>query len=270
MIDLAAVRRNMVDTQLRTYDVSSKRVLDAVDEVAREHFLPASLSALAYADQSLTVRAADGTERVLLLPMILARMIQAAEIEPGAKVLSVAGGTGYGAAVMAAMGAKVTLLESGEALAGEARRALAAPAPSRSRSSRVPWPTVIRPVLPMTSSLSRARWSSSRRPAGPVGRRWPPDRHHGPRSCRTGHAFPPFRRINGTAQRFSTPPPLLWPPSAPRQISDSETHLSYFCARAAEMTQTDRRLLVLRARIGDESRTEGCFGGAAKGKRCRR
>ncbi len=138
MIDLSAVRRNMVDTQLRTYDVSSKRVLDAVDEVAREHFLPASLSALAYADQSLTVRAADGTERVLLLPMILARMIQAAEIEPGAKVLSVAGGTGYGAAVMAAMGAKVTLLESGEALAGEARRALAAAAPSRSRSSRVP------------------------------------------------------------------------------------------------------------------------------------
>ncbi len=126
MIDLAAVRRNMVDTQLRTYDVSSKRVLDAVDEVAREHFLPASLSALAYADQSHTVRAADGTERVLLLPMILARMIQAAEIEPGARVLSVAGGTGYGAAVMAAMGAKVTLLESGEALAGEARRALAA------------------------------------------------------------------------------------------------------------------------------------------------
>ncbi len=163
MIDLAAVRRNMVDTQLRTYDVSSKRVLDAVDEVAREHFLPASLSALAYADQSLTVRAADGTERVLLLPMILARMIQAAEIEPGAKVLSVAGGTGYGAAVMAAMGAKVTLLES--ARLSPARRVARwlPPAPSRSRSSRVPWPTVIRPVLPMTSSLSRARWSSSRR-----------------------------------------------------------------------------------------------------------
>jgi protein-L-isoaspartate(D-aspartate) O-methyltransferase len=125
MIDLAAVRRNMVDTQLRTYDVSSKRVLDAVDEVGREHFLPASLLALAYADQSLTVRTEDGSERALLLPMILARMIQAAEIQPGAQVLSVAGGTGYGAAVMAAMGAKVTLLESSESMASAARRALA-------------------------------------------------------------------------------------------------------------------------------------------------
>ncbi len=85
MIDLAAVRRNMVDTQLRTYDVSSKRVLDAVDEVGREHFLPASLSALAYADQALTVRTEDGAERALLLPMILARMIQSADIQPGAR-----------------------------------------------------------------------------------------------------------------------------------------------------------------------------------------
>ncbi len=126
MIDLAAVRRNMVDTQLRTYDVSSKRVLDAVDEVRREQFLPASLSALAYVDQTLTIKGADGAERTLLQPMILARMIQAAEISPGSKVLSVAGGSGYGAAVMAAMGAKVTLLEEGDGLAGEARRALAA------------------------------------------------------------------------------------------------------------------------------------------------
>ncbi len=126
MIDLAAVRRNMVDTQLRTYDVSSKRVLDAVDEVAREHFIPASMSALAYVDQSLTVKGDDGAERALLQPMILARMIQSAGIEPGSTVLSVAGGTGYGAAVMAAMGAKVTLLEESESLAGAARRALAA------------------------------------------------------------------------------------------------------------------------------------------------
>lgn len=126
MIDLAAVRRNMVDTQLRTYDVSSKRVLDAVDDVRRECYLPASLSALAYVDQTLTIRGADGASRDLLQPMVLARMIQAADIAPGDRVLDVAGGSGYAAAIMTAMGATVTLLESSESLAVEARRALAA------------------------------------------------------------------------------------------------------------------------------------------------
>ncbi len=116
----------MVDTQLRTYDVNSRRVLDAVDDVPRESFLPAGMSALAYVDQSLTIRAGDGASRALLQPMILARMIQAADVAAGDKVLSVAGGTGYGAAVMAAMGASVTLLESSEAMAAEARRALSA------------------------------------------------------------------------------------------------------------------------------------------------
>lgn len=126
MIDFAAVRRNMVDTQLRTYDVNSKRLLDAVDAVPRELFLPPELAALAYADQGVPLRADGGDQRVLLQPMVLARMIQSAEIEPGDKALAVAGGTGYGAAVMAAMGASVTLLESDAALAEAARRALAA------------------------------------------------------------------------------------------------------------------------------------------------
>jgi protein-L-isoaspartate(D-aspartate) O-methyltransferase len=123
MIDYAAIRRNMVDTQLRTYDVNSKRLLDAVDEVARELYLPVAKGTLAYADQPITWPEADG--RTMLQPMVVARMIQAAEIQPGDKVLSVAGGTGYAAAVMAAMGAAAILLESSEAMAAEARRAAA-------------------------------------------------------------------------------------------------------------------------------------------------
>jgi protein-L-isoaspartate(D-aspartate) O-methyltransferase len=124
MTDFTAIRRNMVDTQLRTYDVNSKRVLDAVESVPREFFVPPEAQALAYADQSFTVTAEAGESRSLLQPMILARMIQAAEIEPGDRVLNLAGGTGYGAAIMAAMGASVTLAETGEGLAGMARRAL--------------------------------------------------------------------------------------------------------------------------------------------------
>jgi protein-L-isoaspartate(D-aspartate) O-methyltransferase len=126
MSDFAATRRNMVDTQLRTYDVNSKRLLDAVEAVGREHYVPASVAGLAYADQPLTVSSGEGEARSLLQPMVLARMIQSADIQSGEKVLSVAGGTGYGAAVMTAMGASVTLLESSEDLAALARRALLA------------------------------------------------------------------------------------------------------------------------------------------------
>jgi protein-L-isoaspartate(D-aspartate) O-methyltransferase len=126
MTDFAVTRRNMVDTQLRTYDVNSKRLLDAVEAVAREHYVPASVAGLAYADQPLTVTAGEGETRSLLQPMILARMIQSADIQSGEKALSVAGGTGYGAAVMTAMGASVTLLESSEGMAALARRALLA------------------------------------------------------------------------------------------------------------------------------------------------
>ncbi len=125
MTDLAALRRNMVDTQLRTYDVNSKRLLDAVEAVGREHYIPGHDTALAYADKALTIRAAAET-RSLLQPMVLARMIQAAEIAPPKVVLSVAGGTGYAAALMNALGASVTLLEAGEQMAALARRSLLA------------------------------------------------------------------------------------------------------------------------------------------------
>ncbi len=126
MTDFVAIRRNMVDTQLRTYDVNSKRLLDAVEMVGREHYVPADVAGLAYADQSVTIVAGEGVTRPLLQPMVLARMIQAADVQPGETVLSVAGGTGYGSAVMAAMGASVTHLESSDLMASLARRALLA------------------------------------------------------------------------------------------------------------------------------------------------
>jgi protein-L-isoaspartate(D-aspartate) O-methyltransferase len=126
MSDFAALRRNMIDTQLRTYDVNSKRLLDAVETVGREHFIAGHAADLAYADQSLTIRTADGETRTLLQPMVLARMIQAAGVEAGNSALSLAGGTGYGAALLSAMGASVTALEASEAMAAMARRALLA------------------------------------------------------------------------------------------------------------------------------------------------
>ncbi|KQU50993.1 hypothetical protein ASG72_14400 [Bosea sp. Leaf344] len=120
MDSFAALRRMMVDCQLRTYDVTDRAVLAAADTVPREAFLPPDLSHLAYLDRSVAI---PGTGRTLMAPMVVARMIQFLELQPGETVLEYGGGTGYGAALMALMGMEATLYEP-----DEAARALAGPA----------------------------------------------------------------------------------------------------------------------------------------------
>jgi protein-L-isoaspartate(D-aspartate) O-methyltransferase len=108
MESFAALRRMMVDCQLRTYDVTDRAVLAAADEVPREAFLPQSLSHLAYLDQPVAL---PGTGRALMTPMVIARMIQVLDLQPGEDVLEYGGATGYGAALMFRMGTRATLWE---------------------------------------------------------------------------------------------------------------------------------------------------------------
>ncbi|WP_262267896.1 MULTISPECIES: protein-L-isoaspartate O-methyltransferase family protein [Microvirga] len=125
MVDFTQARRMMVDGQLRTFDVNDMPLLDAMDSVPRELFVLPGRESLAYIDQDILV--SDGGEsRYMLSPMILGRMIQALEIDPGDNVLDVAGGRGYASAVFRALGARVTLLESDESLAAAARQCLGA------------------------------------------------------------------------------------------------------------------------------------------------
>ncbi|MGL4241264.1 MAG: protein-L-isoaspartate O-methyltransferase family protein [Beijerinckiaceae bacterium] len=126
MSDFAAARRNMVDTQLRTYDVTSHRVLDAVEAVARDKFVPSGMEALAYSDRPVAITAADGLKRHMLQPMVLARLLQALDVKQGDKALDCAGGAGYGAALLSALGASVTAIEESEAMAALMRERLAA------------------------------------------------------------------------------------------------------------------------------------------------
>ncbi|MGU3537765.1 protein-L-isoaspartate O-methyltransferase family protein [Methylobacterium sp. A54F] len=128
MIDYAQARRLMVDCQLRTFDVNDIAVLDAFDAVPRERFVPAGREAFAYIDQSLRLDGGEGGTRVLPAPMVLARLIQALAITPGARVLDVGTGTGYAAALMARLGASVVALEEVPALAASARERLGAEA----------------------------------------------------------------------------------------------------------------------------------------------
>jgi protein-L-isoaspartate(D-aspartate) O-methyltransferase len=109
----------MIDSQLRTVGVSDAAVLAAMAGVPRERFLPDALHGLAYADAALEV--APG--RWLLEPMVLGLLLQQAGVTAGERVLLVGAATGYSAAVLAAIGAEVTAIESQPALIAAARAA---------------------------------------------------------------------------------------------------------------------------------------------------
>jgi protein-L-isoaspartate(D-aspartate) O-methyltransferase len=118
-----AQRLNMVNGQLRTGDVVDQAVLAAFLEAPRERFVSPPFRSLAYLDRDLPSLGARS--RRLLPPLTLARMLQAAEVKPGESALDVGGGSGYGAALLHAMGAKVVALESDAGAAAAARTELA-------------------------------------------------------------------------------------------------------------------------------------------------
>jgi protein-L-isoaspartate(D-aspartate) O-methyltransferase len=113
-------RLQMVNGQLRTGGVVDKVLLAAFLEVPRQRFVATVHESLAYLDRELPARGAKF--RRLLAPMVLARMLQAAMVVPSDRVLDVAGGSGYGAAILASMGVKKVVLLESDAGAAEAAK----------------------------------------------------------------------------------------------------------------------------------------------------
>jgi protein-L-isoaspartate(D-aspartate) O-methyltransferase len=125
--DLFAHARDcMVDSQIRPNRVVDPRVLSAMRTLPRERFVPQAVAALAYADHDIPL----GNGRFLMEPMVFARLLQAAKLRDDEQVLVIGAGTGYGAAVIAACGCRVTALEEDPALLGIAGSALSNFAPS--------------------------------------------------------------------------------------------------------------------------------------------
>jgi protein-L-isoaspartate(D-aspartate) O-methyltransferase len=125
----AGLRERMVVEQLQSRGIRQPEVLDAMRRVPRERFVPASLRRRAYEDGALAI--AGG--QTISQPFIVAVMTEALALpewrdehpdEP-VRVLDVGTGSGYQAAVLAAMGAQVTSIERDPALADEARALLA-------------------------------------------------------------------------------------------------------------------------------------------------
>jgi protein-L-isoaspartate(D-aspartate) O-methyltransferase len=123
MFNAAMARRMMVDGQVRTADVTNLDLIAAMLAVPREMFVPSDQAGQAYLDGDIPL-GHDG--RVLVKPMVLAKLIQAAQVGPGNRLLDVACGTGYSSAVLSRIAGAVVALEQEPALAALAEEALKA------------------------------------------------------------------------------------------------------------------------------------------------
>jgi protein-L-isoaspartate(D-aspartate) O-methyltransferase len=118
MIDFAAARRMMVDCQVRTSDVTDRPLIAAMQELPRERFLPEANAALAYLDLDVPVTdpQAGSVTRRLLKPLVLAKLLQAAEVRSSDHVLDVGCTTGYATAILARLARSVVALEEDSSL----------------------------------------------------------------------------------------------------------------------------------------------------------
>lgn len=105
-MDYAAARHNMVENQVKPNRVLDRRIIDAMESVPREVFVPKHLRGIAYVDEDLEI----SRGRYLIEPMVLARLLEFAEFQPGDVVLDI-GGAGYSSAVIAQMASTVVSLE---------------------------------------------------------------------------------------------------------------------------------------------------------------
>jgi len=112
----------MVDEQLRGRDIVDERVLEAMERVPRELFVPPDLRARAYDDAALPI----GWGQTISQPYMVARIVEELGLDGDERVLDVGTGSGYQAAVLAELVADVHSIERIPELAEQARRNLEA------------------------------------------------------------------------------------------------------------------------------------------------
>ncbi|MER9581473.1 protein-L-isoaspartate O-methyltransferase [Mesorhizobium sp. M0276] len=122
--DFSELRVKMVDGQVRTTDVTSAPLLEAMLIVPREAFVGAAQRDLAYIDEDIRIATGADGARYLMEPSPLAKLIQLAEIKSTDSALDVGCGTGYASAILSRLARSVVALESDSALAETARTTL--------------------------------------------------------------------------------------------------------------------------------------------------
>jgi protein-L-isoaspartate(D-aspartate) O-methyltransferase len=113
MIDVHSARRQMIEQQVRAWDVLDLRVLDAMQRVPREAFVPERLRDLAFADMNVPL----GEGQTMLTPSVEGRILQSLDITPADHVLEVGTGSGYFAACLGSLARSVLSFEIRPALA---------------------------------------------------------------------------------------------------------------------------------------------------------
>jgi protein-L-isoaspartate(D-aspartate) O-methyltransferase len=124
MIDVKTARNNMVESQVRPNAVTDHRVIDTMRSVPREAYLPLAQRSIAYMDEDVRLETGAGPARYLIQPMVFAKLVQLADIQPTDLVLDIGCGHGYSAAVLSALADSVVALECDESFAAVAIDAL--------------------------------------------------------------------------------------------------------------------------------------------------
>ncbi len=118
--DVEQARFNMIEQQIRPWEVLDGTVLDLLGRVPREAFVPAQYRGLAFADIEIPL----GFDQTMLSPKLEGRILQALEIQPGDKVLEIGTGSGYFSALLASMAGEVHSVEINAELSHQAQARL--------------------------------------------------------------------------------------------------------------------------------------------------
>jgi protein-L-isoaspartate(D-aspartate) O-methyltransferase len=121
MLDVDTARRQMIDQQVRAWEVLDLKVLEAMERVRREEFTPPAYRELAFADMNVPL----GHGQSMLAPKLEGRILQALELSPDDAVLEIGTGSGYFAACLGALARTVKSVEIHADLAAAARASLA-------------------------------------------------------------------------------------------------------------------------------------------------
>ncbi len=120
-MDFEQARFNMIEQQIRPWEVLDPEVLELLSVIRREDFVPAAHRALAFADLELPIGGSANPSQTMLAPKTEARLLQEVDVRSSDRVLEIGTGTGYMAALLAAKAEYVCTVEIDPALAETAR-----------------------------------------------------------------------------------------------------------------------------------------------------
>lgn len=115
-MDFEQARFNMVEQQIRTWDVLDQGILDLLFNVRREDYVPAAYRSLAFADLELPLPNGDR----MWAPKVEARVLQTLKLRAGESVLEIGTGSGYFTALLASRAGEITSVEIDPALSASA------------------------------------------------------------------------------------------------------------------------------------------------------